>query len=126
MNTSPIWVLTAAVGVAVATNLAPHEGGGVNKIALADDSLAQAKSSPMLREGATLPDVVGTFRIVGDRVHFAARDGRTFRCLENLMLQRVHQIVSEDSNELIWIVNGRVTEFRNENYLLVEVVRRAK
>ena len=73
------------------------------------------------REGSKLVDVAGQFKTSGERVAFHAADGKSrFPCLENLNSERVARIVAESPPEsLDWIVQGTLTEFRNENYLLV-------
>jgi hypothetical protein len=73
------------------------------------------------REGSKLVDVVGQFKTSGERVAFHAADGKSrFPCLENLNSERVARIVAESPPEsLDWIVQGTLTEFRNDNYLLV-------
>lgn len=73
------------------------------------------------REGSKLVDVAGHFKTSGERVAFHAADGKSrFPCLENLNSERVARIVAESPPEsLEWIVHGTLTEFRNENYLLV-------
>jgi len=73
------------------------------------------------REGSKLVDVAGQFKTSGERVAFHAADGKApFPCLENLNSERVARIVAESPPEsLEWIVQGTLTEFRNENYLLI-------
>jgi hypothetical protein len=73
------------------------------------------------REGSRLVDVAGQFKTSGERVAFHAADGKSrFPCLENLNSERVARIVAESPPEsLEWIVQGTLTEFRNDNYLLV-------
>jgi hypothetical protein len=73
------------------------------------------------REGSRLVDVAGQFKTSGERVAFHAADGKSrFPCLENLNSERVARIVAESPPEsLEWIVRGTLTEFRNDNYLLV-------
>jgi len=45
--------------------------------------------------------------------------------IENLMLQRVADAVEADSNELRWTITGLITEFRDENRLLLTTIQRA-
>jgi hypothetical protein len=72
------------------------------------------------REGSKLVDVPGEFKISGDRVAFHSVDGKSrFACLENLNSERVYRIVGESPETLHWSVQGTITEFRSENYLLV-------
>jgi hypothetical protein len=72
------------------------------------------------REGSKLVDVPGQFKISGDRVAFYSQDGKSrFACLENLNSERVYRIVGESPVSLEWTVQGTITEFRSENFLLV-------
>ena len=73
------------------------------------------------REGSKLVDVRGQFKISGDhRVAFHSVDDKMrFACLENLNSERVARIVGESPETLDWSVQGTITEFRSENYLLV-------
>ena len=73
------------------------------------------------REGSKLVDVVGHFKTSGERVAFNSSDGKArFACLENLNSERVARIVAESPpDSLEWIVQGTLTEFRSENYLLL-------
>ncbi|MEM6980246.1 MAG: hypothetical protein AAF539_11330 [Planctomycetota bacterium] len=45
--------------------------------------------------------------------------------LENLMLQRVARAIEEDPSDKRWVVTGKVTEFRDENRLLLQTIHRA-
>src|SRR5688500_17586340 len=73
------------------------------------------------REGSKLVDVPGQFKISGDhRVAFLSVDAKSrFACLENLNSERVARIVGESPETLYWTVQGTITEFKSENYLLV-------
>jgi hypothetical protein len=72
------------------------------------------------REGSTLVDVVGYFKLTSDRATFFPADSeQRFQGLENLNLERVSLLVSENPDRLDWIVSGTVTEYRGANYLLV-------
>lgn len=121
------WVIALALLVASVANIAANRGILSDSSSWAEEGNAATLAGISVREGSVLPDLMGTFRIAGDRVQFIDHDGnRTFRCLENLMLQRVHQVIGDEPNETSWIVNGRVTEYRGENFLLVEMIRRTK
>lgn len=121
------WVIALAMLVASVANIAANRGILSDSSSWAEEGHASSSAGISVREGSVLPDLMGTFRIAGDRVQFVDHDGnRTFRCLENLMLQRVHQVIGDEPNETSWIVNGRVTEYRGENFLLVEMIRRTK
>jgi hypothetical protein len=121
------WVIGLALLVASVANIAANRGILSDSSSWAEEGHATNATGITFREGSVLPDLMGTFRIAGDRMQFVDHDGnRTFRCLENLMLQRVHQVIGDEPNETSWIVNGRVTEYRGENFLLVEMIRRTK
>ncbi len=121
------WVIAMALVVASVANIAANRGILNESSSWAEEGLVTAGSGTFIREGSVLPDLMGTFRVVGDRMQFVERDGnRTFRCLENMMLQRVHQVIGDEQNETAWIINGKVTEYRGENFLLIEMIRRTK
>lgn len=127
LRSPAFWVIAAASGVAIVANLAVNRGVINESSSWAQERAAELTAGVTVREGTTLPDLLGTFRVVGDRVQFIDRDGkRTFRCLENLMLQRVQQVIGDAQSETSWIVNGKVTEYRGENFLLIEMIRRTK
>jgi len=76
-----------------------------------------------LREGTRLVDQLGHFRMTGDRVAFFTEDGKgRFTGLENLNLQRVAAAIGEQPGKRLWKVTGTITEFRGENYLLLDRV----
>lgn len=74
-----------------------------------------------IREGTQLIDYIGVFMISGDRTIFETVDGKQrFVVLENLNLERVMRMVQDGAGELVWIVDGLVTEYRGDNFLLVK------
>jgi hypothetical protein len=74
-----------------------------------------------IREGTEIVDHLGCFKIVGDRVlFFSGKDGQRFVGLENLNLERIARDVANRPEPLQWRVSGSVTEFRGNNFLLVE------
>jgi hypothetical protein len=73
-----------------------------------------------IREGSQVADLVGTFRLTGDRVSFFTTDGeRRFETLENLTLERVARALKESRDNAEWRVSGIVTEYQGINFLLV-------
>lgn len=81
---------------------------------------AASNSTLRLREGTQLTDMLGQFRLTGDRASFVPADGSgKFLTLENLTLDRVTQTISEDPNPLEWVVSGTITEYKGGNYLLL-------
>lgn len=85
------------------------------------------KERSLLREGSTVVEAKGKFRIVKDRLIFQ-EDGstRSFVCLENQMLQRVASYLSDEDRRLVWVVTGRITEYEASNYLLIEKAIRGR
>jgi len=72
------------------------------------------------REGATLTDVLGRFKMAGDRATFYPVDQpQGYTGLENLNLERIMLIISESPEDMLWSVNGTITEFRGANYILI-------
>jgi len=73
-----------------------------------------------LREGSELKDLVGNFKITGDRVTFYPSEGNEqYRVLENLNLERVVRVLTETQIQREWNISGLITEFQGANYLLV-------
>lgn len=66
-------------------------------------------------------DHVGFFRMTGDRVIFYCpqRNSR-YMALENLNLERIVRVLDDQARQRKWKVTGTLTEYRGENYLLVE------
>ncbi len=127
LRSPAFWVILSSVGLAVSANVATKNGSVSDSMSFAQEQVAAAQKAKILREGTSVPEMVGIFRIVGDRAQFVERDSsRTFRCLENLMLQRVHQVIGDEPNETAWTVTGQVTEFKGENFLLIEMLRRTR
>ena len=127
LKTPGAWVLGTAVALAIVVNSSSLVGTMNSNSSHAEERPVPSLSSQSIREGSLLPDQVGTFRVSGERVQFdESESGRNFRCLENLMLQRVHQVITEEVTPPSWIVSGKATEYRGENYLFIEAVRRTK
>jgi hypothetical protein len=83
------------------------------------DSIA-GKSKERVREGTELRDVLGTFRLTGDRATFCPADGvGKFGGLENQTLERVATVIAADPTPMEWLVTGTVTEFKGNNYILI-------
>ncbi len=79
------------------------------------------------REGMTLQKLEGVIQQVGENYVLAivGSDGRQtgeqFRLLENLALERAANLLqqSESPEARLWVVSGTVTEFKQNNYLLM-------
>jgi hypothetical protein len=81
---------------------------------------SSSRSKDRVREGTELQDVLGTFRLTGDRATFYPADGTgKFGGLENQTLERVATVIAADPASMEWLVTGTVTEFRGNNYILV-------
>ncbi len=109
-------VTALLVAVAMANELAlpttARESGGA--------SVSEARIIQRQREGTQLVDMPGYFKITGDRATFFAGDGSAkYDGLENLNLERVAAVTSENPEQLEWLVSGTITEYRGANYLLV-------
>lgn len=73
-----------------------------------------------LREGSKLVDQIGEFQKSGDQFSFFTKETYgALRVLENLALERVARMLDDNPTMRLWSVTGVVTEYRNENYLLI-------
>lgn len=128
-RSAAFWMVVVVATVGIAVNLSSSRGWLPSSESWADENRGAAPSGAKshFREGTELEDLQGNFRIVGDRLIFVetTTNPRTFRCLENLALQRVYQAIVDEDREKNWIAQGRITEYRNENFLLLERVVRA-
>ena len=109
--------------------------GGAFKASQAIDQAASLASNPIatsqqklnsdgiriLREGAKLDNESGFFRLDGDGATFVNNKGMEFGSLANLNLERVVRVLknAEEAENIRWIVSGLVTEFSDQNYLLI-------
>jgi hypothetical protein len=114
------WVLVAIVGAGIASNLSADEEAAP----IAARSQKSAKET-LLREGSRVESKRAKCRAAGDRLVIEFDDARTLDALPNLAAQRVFQACRDDSADSEWIVSGKITEFQNLNYLLLENVVRA-
>ncbi len=85
-----------------------------------------APGTERLREGTELVAQPGTFRVTGDRITFFTDfGGGRFIVLENLALERVGLAIGDHPDPSYWRVDGTVTEYGGENFLLIRrAVRR--
>ena len=123
------WVILAFLFTAVFSNLGGDSRMSSSAIMAGErpslSSMAKEESS--MREGALLSEVKGRFRKQGERLLFI-EDGtnKSFKCLENLSLQRMEASQQDDDRKVAWIVSSKVTEFKGENFLLVEKAIRSR
>jgi hypothetical protein len=74
-----------------------------------------------LREGTEILDQLGYFKVVGDRVVFFTDKGaQPLVGLENLNLERIARTVANNPQQLEWKVSGTITEFRGNNFILID------
>ena len=123
------WVLVAVCTMAVFANLSgENQMNGSAVMASERPTLSQmSKEETPLREGTPLTEVKGRFKKLGERFQFV-EDGtnKTFKCLENLCLQRIAANQHDDERKVIWIVSAKVTEFSGENFLILEKAVRGR
>ena len=114
------WILLIVVMAGIASNLAA-DGDRSSK----DPIPAQPAAEVILREGSRIESRKAVCRMSGDRLSLAFDDSRILEALPNLAAQRVLQAYRDDSSDSQWIVSGKITEFQNHNYLLLDHVVRA-
>jgi hypothetical protein len=114
------WLLLAMVSAGVASNIS-----AVEEAPSAPAKAQRSEKDSLLREGAKVEAKRASCRVAGDRVLIEFEDGRTLDALANLAAQRVFQACRDDSTDSEWIVSGKITEFQNMNYMLLESVLRA-
>lgn len=75
----------------------------------------------LLREGQRLEDVAGRFEPAGKRFAFVVENApQRFLVLENLNLERIIKMSDVYPVPIRWKVSGLITEFKEENFLLIE------
>lgn len=127
----------ALIGFAVLTAISAYGGDSPNADLLAPPDTAKGRDpigtevektlnsssdgKPVrLREGFKLVDQLGEFQRSGDQYSFFAKETYgVLRVLENLALERVARVLDDNPSMRVWSVTGVVTEYRNENYLLI-------
>ena len=128
LGSPAFWVVLVVSCVAMLANLG---GSSLHSHAtMADDrpSLTQmSKLESLSREGSALAEVKGRFRKQGDRFLFVEEGTpKPIKCLENLCLQRVASNQQDDDRKVVWLVSGKLTEFNNENYLILDKAVRSR
>ena len=74
-----------------------------------------------IRENTPFQDKRGYFRATGQRTTFYTLDGNErYVCLENLNLDRILKAMRDDPSRSAWKIDGKFTEFNEENYILIE------
>ena len=129
LKSPALWVIVTVGCMAVFANLSGDHSMHSNSV-MANDrpSLTQmAKEDSAMREGAVLSDSKGRFKKQGERFVFIDETtSKTFKCLENLCLQRIATNQLDDDRKVIWLVSAKVTEFNGENFLILEKAIRSR
>jgi len=129
------WVILLSTCIAVVVNVYDRSGVGSRNSSLADDRPALAKVAgeiSVLRESTGVSELRGRFRKLGERYLFeedantSTAAKRPLKCLENICLQRVVAAMQNEDRKHLWLVTARVTEFNDENFLLLEKAVRTR
>ena len=129
------WVVAISTCIAVAANVHDRSGFGGSNSTLADDRPSLAKMAgefTVLRESTVVNELKGRFRKIGDRYLFEEEASinntakRPLKCLENICLQRVVAAMQNEDRKHVWLVTARVTEFNDENFLLLDKAVRTR
>lgn len=115
-----VWLLLAIVTAGVAANISAVEDAPAVPV-----KVQKPGKETILREGARIESKRAKCRVSGERLLVEFEDGRTLDALANLAAQRVFQACRDDEADSEWIVSGKITEFRNTNFLLLDSVLRA-
>jgi len=129
LRSPALWVILAASILAIFTNVVVDNRISANPNSENDrPPLSQmAKEESALREGTQLNEVKGRFRKQGDRFQFTEDGGqKSFKCLENLCLQRISVNQQDEDRKITWLISAKVTEFNGENYLILEKAVRSR
>ena len=129
LKSPALWVIVILGCIAVFANLGNDQAMRANT-AMASDrpSLAQmAKEDSAMREGSVLADIKGRVKKQGDRFYFTDdTTNKSYKCLENLCLQRISTNQQDEERKVIWLVSAKVTEFNGENFLILEKAVRSR
>ena len=123
------WVILASGSMAVFANLGGDRQLSSNSIMASERPplSKMAKDDSILREGTPLVDVKGRFRRQNERFQFVEEgSNKSFKCLENLSLQRVDASQQDDDRKVVWLVSAKVTEYKGENFLVLEKAVRSR
>lgn len=106
-------LIASIVSLASLCSTAQNEGTSLTQ--------GDSSSSTLRREG-THVEFGGHFNVSGERATFQAdEESIQFRALENLALDRILRMVRDaGSRQLHWTIEGNLTEFHGQNFLLIE------
>lgn len=120
-SSRPFWMLGLVVLLITTTAwavAADDSGDAGDETSASLSALPSKESGKIVREGQKVKDLIGTFRISGDRANFYTLDGRRLGGLENLALERI-SVTTNDNQSLTWRVSGIITEYKGTNFILV-------
>ena len=81
---------------------------------------AREENDLKIREGQLIKDEKAKFKSNGIRFMLhRSGDHRPLTVLENLALERVAEYISKSGANATWLVEGTITEYRGENYILL-------
>lgn len=128
------WVALVSFMVAIAANMNSdvfnRSTGFANEPAngLSSQTLDSSSNGPqLLREDTSLDSLRGQFTLDKGRFVFIEEgSSKPIKCLENLWLQRIADAQKTANKKVIWNIDVTVTEFNNENYILVETASKAR
>ena len=82
---------------------------------------AKTLSKKRIREGTSFQGKKVFFRQTGNRTTmYGIEENDRYVCLENLNLERILQALEENPGRVEWRVDGVFTEFRGENFVLIQ------
>jgi len=72
-------------------------------------------------QGKYLHEKHATFQIVAERIHVRLpKNKRVMIALENLTLERIHKYVGRVEEKQTWEIEGQVTEYEGQNFILIK------
>lgn len=115
MGSRLVWISLILAGAGIASNLSAIEE---------TPPTARGSKVSILREGTRIESRRIRCRVNADRLTIEF-DDRHLEALPNLAAQRLLQASRDDSEDGFWIISGKLTEYQNQNYVLLEHVVRA-
>ena len=127
------WVFTSSIVVAIVANFnsevlnrSQSWGSETLQDSVVNDGASVSQVSPsgpetLLRESTKLAGIRGQFVLVNSRYEFLEEGSKKpIKCLENQWLQRIVDAQKASTRKITWVVNMSMTEFNDENFLLIE------
>jgi hypothetical protein len=97
----------------------PPQPGGEEK-PIVTEPTKPGLSQKRIREGTAFKGKRVFFRQAGTRTVLYTDENQRFTCLENLTLERVLKAIDETPAHKFWKIDGEFTEFRGENFVLIQ------